>query len=537
MKRKTILAALLLTALLTALAVPAQAAVSYSVSVQPARQSVSVGETAGVAVQLAGANTWSAGEFRFTYDAARLAFDESASALPENCAVTGAAGRVTLRVYGAEKNIRTPIKLAFRVIAVGEAKVTLTHAWVDAGVNADKDTPAAKITAAVAVIDCLGEGFRVTLPDWFTGEDTAYKGEDYLFSAKDKNYTYTFTGTTMGGAAAAVDADDEGTNFRIANVNGDIVVRAERTPRTYRVSISGSAKPDITGAASAVYMTDYTFTLRRSDSYSYGTPEIYIGGAAFTGVRVSGSSYTIPGASITGNVVIRMNRTSLTPAQTVAITVTGSGAGDVKAPATAVVGQDYSFSYTEKEGYDYELSVTVGGRRVTPERQTDGSFLLRNVTAAITIRLEKTARTVVHVQEYVKLGKAKSLYLVTVQGPTDDGQAYTYDGSVMYRSEAYGGWAWLVLSGSEPEMLRREAPAKVSMAAAAAVTVSYGGDVNMSGAVDVNDAQLVWNMYNARYESFAAMSMEKFLRADMNGDGVLNVEDAAAAVAAGAAKQ
>ncbi len=528
--KRTAVTALLLLALLLSFTVPAQAAVGYSASVRPPRQSAAVGSTANVAVQLSGESTWSAGEFRFTYDAARLAFDEKASSLPDNCAVTNANGYLTLRVYGAEKNIRTPLTLAFRVKAAGEAKVTLTEAYVDAGVNAAKDAPKATITSAVAIIDGRGESYRVTLPDWFAGEDTAYKGEDYTFTAKDTNYTYMFTGTTMNGETVSVDADDAGTSFRIANVSGDIIVRAERKPRSYRVSISGSAKPDITGAASATYMTDYTFTLKRAGGYSYGTPEIYIGGTAFTGYRASGDTYTIPGVSVTGNVIIRLNRTALTPAQTVSVTVTGSGAGDVKAPATAVVGQNYTFSYTEKDGYDYELAVTVGGKRVTPERREDGSFVIPNVTAAITIRLDKTARTTVSVQEYVKLDKAKSLYLVTVSGPADAGQAYTYDGSVMYRSAAYNGWAWLVIYGGAPETLRREAPAKVGIAAAAATEISYGGDVNMSGTADINDVQFIWNMYNAQYESFTAMSMEKFLRADMNGDRMLNVEDAAAAL-------
>ena len=529
MKRK-IVTALLLLSLFTSLAVPAQAAVGYSASVRPPQQSVPVGGTANVTVQLSGESTWSAGEFRFTYDAARLAFDEKSSSLPDNCAVSNAGGRLTLRIYGADKNIRTPLTLAFRVTATGEAKVTLTEAYIDAGKNAANDAPKAAITAAVAIIDGRGESYRVTLPDWFTGEDTAYKGEDYLFTAKDTNYTYTFTGTTMNGETTSVDADDDGTNFRIPNVNGDIIVRAERTPRSYRVSISGSAKPDITGAASATYMTDYTFTLRRTDGYSYATPQIRIGGTAFTGFTVSGDTYTIPGASITGSVIIRMDRTSVTPAQTVPVTITGSGAGDVKAPATAVVGQDYTFSYTEKDGYNYELTVTVGGKRVIPERRGDGTLVIPNVNAAITIRLDKTARTTVSVQEYVKIDKAKSLYLITVSGPADAGQAYTYDGSVMYRSAAYDGWAWLVIYGGTPETLRREAPAKVGIAAAAATEISYGGDVNMSGTADINDVQLIWNMYNAHYESFTAMSMEKFLRADMNGDRMLNVEDAAAAV-------
>ena len=518
----------LVLALVLSSVIPTMAAGEYSASVSPARQTVSVGDSAKVLLSLGGQTTWSAGEFRFTYDSARLTFEQSASVLPDNCSVSDSGGSLTLRVYGAAKKISTALSLSFRVKATGEARVTLTAAWVDAGANACKDAPSAKITSAVAIIDCRSEGFTVSLPDWFSGSDTAYKGEEYVFTAYDKNYTYSFSGSTMGGESVTVNADADGTTFRIPDVSGSVIVQAQRTPRTVSVSISGSARPDITGANSATYMQDYSFTVNRNASYSYGTPEIFIGGTAFTGFTTAGSTYTIPGVSITGNIVIRVTRTALTPAQTVAVTVSGSGAGDVSGEATATVGEDYTFTVTKKDGYDYEIIVTMDGKRVAPKQGANGTYTIENVTGAISIRLTKTARTTVSVQEYVKLDRAKSIFLITVTGPAEDGQAYTYDGSVMYRSSAYGGWAWLVISGEEPETVRRNAPGKVSLAAAESTAISYGGDVNMSGTTDVNDAQLIWNMYNASYDSFGAMSMEKFLRADMNADGKLNVEDPAA---------
>lgn len=48
--------------------------------------------------------------------------------------------------------------------------------------------------------------------------------------------------------------------------------------------------------------------------------------------------------------------------------------------------------------------------------------------------------------------------------------------------------------------------------------------------MDINDAQLVWNMYNAKYEDFTSVNIRKFLEADMNGDKTLDTKDAAAIV-------
>ena len=56
-------------------------------------------------------------------------------------------------------------------------------------------------------------------------------------------------------------------------------------------------------------------------------------------------------------------------------------------------------------------------------------------------------------------------------------------------------------------------------------------DVNKSGKVDANDAQFVFNMYNAVYNSITdTVTVEKYLRADVNGDGIVSILDAAAII-------
>ncbi|NLK02449.1 MAG: hypothetical protein GX314_05210, partial [Clostridiaceae bacterium] len=64
------------------------------------------------------------------------------------------------------------------------------------------------------------------------------------------------------------------------------------------------------------------------------------------------------------------------------------------------------------------------------------------------------------------------------------------------------------------------------------ITLTETCDVNMSGLVDINDAQLVYDIYNGKYQDFTSVEMQKFLNADTNGDKTVNVTDAAAVVAA-----
>ncbi|MGM9655055.1 MAG: dockerin type I domain-containing protein [Butyricicoccaceae bacterium] len=72
----------------------------------------------------------------------------------------------------------------------------------------------------------------------------------------------------------------------------------------------------------------------------------------------------------------------------------------------------------------------------------------------------------------------------------------------------------------------------MAIAGGAAQEVVYSGDVNLTGTVDANDAQLVYNLYNVSYDDFSIVSMEKYLRADVNGSGNVDINDAAAVIAA-----
>ena len=103
-----------------------------------------------------------------------------------------------------------------------------------------------------------------------------------------------------------------------------------------------------------------------------------------------------------------------------------------------------------------------------------------------------------------------------------------YDGSAMFWSEKYQAYAYLVISNTE--LTKAEAAKKVTQASATKASIAYDGDVNLNVKIDVNDAQLVWNMYNAKYEDFNTVSMRKFLEADLNGDHKLTVLDAAAVI-------
>ena len=128
-------------------------------------------------------------------------------------------------------------------------------------------------------------------------------------------------------------------------------------------------------------------------------------------------------------------------------------------------------------------------------------------------------------------GEARNVYIVTAKPnlPMPEGKVFAYNGEAMFWSEEYQAYAYLVSTG---EALTAEtATAQVALTAGAAQTIDYSGDVNMSGKVDLNDAQLVYDLYNATYYDFSTVSMGKMLRADVSKDKQIYVSDVTAIVA------
>ena len=472
-----------------------------------------------------GAETsFNAYQFTLTYNPAVVTYkgvnDTKATVNDDN-------GTLTIAGYGADKTCGTPIAVTFTGKASGETAVTLNSAFADKRTNAvDQDTPAAAILNASATITVNGS-YTVSLPDWFTGADTVNPGADYTFTAKDPHYDYTFTDSTMGGSAVTVVNNGDGT-FKVTGVTGNLVIRSDRTPKTYTVTVTGTGAADATAAATAAYATDYTFTLNKDANYDY-TVAVTVGGQSCTpALAADGKTYTIPGTSITGKIVIHVTKTQKAPTTT-AITFTGSGSGDVDGGTsqTATNGQDFTFTIDEKAGYTY--TVKLGNETLT---KANGKYTIpgaRLTGAALTVTVEKTANWTVNVAEYVKLN-GKNVYLITVSGIAENGKAFAYDGNVMFTSTKYNAAAYLIISEKTLAEVKAEAQTKVSIVSAAAEAISYTGDVNGTGKVDVNDAQLVYDIYNAQHEGFATVSMLKFLRADVNGDKTVDVKDATAII-------
>ena len=512
-------------------AAEAPAFTGYAVSASEDK-TVAVGENAEVKVAVSNSNsavtTYNAYDLTMTYDTDKLTY-VSCAAADENAVVKeDVPGTIRVIGFGGDKTLDTAAAtLTFQAKGVGDAEVKLTAAKVDIGSQAvGNDAPAAFLLDDTTVIKVTG--YTVTLGEGLSGESTVAPGADYTFTAIDAgNYDYVIS-ATMGGETTTANDNGNGT-YTISGVTGNLVINAAMTPKSYNVTVEGTGAGDVTAADKATYNTDYTFTVTEDGNYTYNTT-VTVGGKTYSLGAPENGKYTIPGTDIKGDIVITVTRT-VKPSSVVSVTKPDY----VKGNDTATKGQDYDFTVEKEDGYDYsEPTVKVGGVDVTDKlvKKENGIYTIpgSTITGNITIEVTKTAAVAVDVTEYITLN-GKVMYLVTASGNFAEGQAAKYDGVSMFWSEKYNAYAYLVISADNLEAVKAEAAGKVKVAeGTAAGTVDCTGDVNGTKVIDVNDAQLTYDMYNTKYSSFDVVSMLKFLNADVSGDKKVNTADATAIV-------
>ena len=540
-------------------------ATGYTVSMGADQQLVS-GQKVRIPVTVAssekGITGFNAYDMTFTYDPAALTLNTTSNAAA-NLTVEDNNGTVRVRRYGDTVVLGEALALEFTANKATSSTVTLTAAKFDLDANSiNFDAPAATISDADTVVNA--NNFTVTLPDEFTSDAETRlvpSGGSFTFKPVDSHYTYTFT-VKMGDTAKeglTFGADD---TYTIENISGNVVVTCTgKTPKQYDVTynINTDVEQDVTrGPEKATYLKDYSFTVtpRAGITYdvSYSTPST----AGTTKILIptvndNGTiTYTVPANRVVEDLRIYV-RSSAT--EGIPVVITGNGAEDVASGNASSMGRNmpYYFTLNQRENCDYTVTAyyqplntpTASKRPATVRSLGNGKYVVEAVNYNdylyrysnwwnLVVKVEKVSHSAeeVSVSTYLELND-KTMMLITVKGTPEGGKAFTYDGNTMYKVNAYGTdqYAWLVIVGKGQTLTQEEAAAKVAISAADnVVTITPSFDVNMTGKVDVNDAQLVYDMYNGTYSDFTQVSVEKFLRADVNATKAVDHTDAVAIV-------
>lgn len=480
-----------------------------------------------------GETTYNAFDMKFSYDNTVLKLDMEKTNT-EGYRVYPLSSTVRVQRYGKAAELGQALTLRFIAVGQGSGEVKVMSACVDTNANAiEFDAPDAIVLNNTTTITV--SGYTVDLPDDFKRTDAdgsvIEAGGNLTFVPKDPNYDYTVT-VTVGGVEATPTIGEDGT-YTVPNVNGNVVVTSTKTPKSFNVTLGDNT----TGAATATYMKDYTFKLTPEDGYTYNMA-VTIGGKDYTGFAAQANddgttTYTILGADVTGDIVISSNKQVKLPA-TFTVTFEGTGAGDAKGESTVQEKTDYTFTVDKKANFEYTITATMGGKDVTVTEGENNTYTISNVSGDLVITIEKksTLTMEVAVSEYVQLDD-KTVFLVTVTGTPEEGKAFAYGEDVMYKTTAYGEnvYSWLVIVNKGETFDKATAAAKITQASATAEEVTQSYDVNETNLVDINDAQLTYDIYSGKYTDFEKVSVRKFLRADVTSDKVVNSADAVAVIA------
>ena len=555
-------------------ATPIPTATGYSVSMGANQQAVG-GQKVRIPVTVAssekGITGFNAYDMTFTYDPAALTLNTTSDSAA-NLTVEDNNGTVRVRRYGDTVALGEALALDFTAKKAGTSTVTLTAAKFDLDANSiNFDAPSATITDADTTVKAL---WNVSLPDGFVsaaadGSTLVEDGADFTFKAVDPNYEYTLRITTNG---QTQEVTVKGGSCTIENVTDNVqVTMVSKVGRTYTLKFIGSGVDAglVTPTTATVqYPNDYDFTVKFPGTGYKTTVKFAPSDNKFDVERLENGDYAykLLGNYLVGDengeITVTVEKVENTAKKDIIVAGSGSEAFSADNSLTFYAGENYTFKLDKNEQYyDYELVVWYTDSsnhtvRPTPKDNGDGTYTIVNMpNADMHITINKMAKALdpdaVDVVKYLELDN-KTMYMVTVWGElshTNLGStnttyiAYTYDDNLMYDTSYYtapngtkGASSWLVIVDKGEEFTKEEVLKHLKLVESTQEQnknislVYFGIDPNVNGSkggqLDINDVQLVYDMYNSLYENFEQVSVKKFLLADQTLDRQLNSADA-----------
>lgn len=553
---------------------PIPTATGYSVSMGADQQAIG-GQKVRIPVTVAssekGITGFNAYDMTFTYDPAALTLNTTSDSAA-NLTVEDNNGTVRVRRYGNTVALGEALALEFTANKATSSTVTLTAAKFDLDANSiNFDAPAATITDADTTVKAL---WNVSLPDGFAsaaadGSTLVENGADFTFKAVNPNYEYTLSITTNG---QPQEVTVKGGSYTIENVTDNVqVTMVSKVGRTYTLKFIGSGVDAglVTPTTATVqYPNDYDFTVKFPGTGYKTTVKFAPSDNKFDVERLENGDYAykLLGNYLVGDengeITVTVEKVENTAKKDIIVAGSGSEAFSADNALTFYAGENYTFKLDKNEQYyDYELVVWYRDSsnhtvRPTPKDNGDGTYTIVNMpNADMHITIHKMAKALdpnaVDVVKYLELDN-KTMYMVTVWGElshTDLGStnttyiAYTYDDNLMYDTSYYtapngtkGASSWLVIVDKGEEFTKEEALKHLKLVESTQEQnknislVYFGIDPNVNGSkggqLDINDVQLVYDMYNSLYENFEQVSVKKFLLADQTLNRQLNSADA-----------
>lgn len=543
----------------------------YSVSMA-ADQQVAAGNTVSIPVTVASSKAkitgFNAYDMTFTYDPAALTLNTTSDDAA-NLTVEDNDGTVRVRRYGATQALGEALALDFTAKKAASSTVTLTAAKFDIDANSiNFDAPKATISDADTTVKAL---WKVTLPDGFLstaadGSMLVEDGKDFTFRATDTHYEYVLK---INGTLVEMNTAKYTIKNVTANQNVEFVAKTGKTYTIKYVVDKTTAENKATVAdlveytgTTVQYPNDYKFTVKFPGTGYMVWPSVAPRQNTWDYVRQEDGAklYTLSGASLVGDdnneITITLTKSKNTSLHNIVVTGSGADAFSESNALTFYSNENYTFTLNKSDYYDYTIAVWYEERAAFVPMEYkdngDGTYTIVDMpTYDVSIRITKTAKAIdpdtVEVLKYLELDN-KTVFMVRVLGSlsaynnidkTTSYIGFTYDGQRMYVPSCYKAndgmsySVYLVILNKDEILTKEDAVAKLGVETRTEQenkdqALAVGDDVNEDeyNRRDVNDVQLIYDLYNGAYDSFETVNMRKFLKADVNGDRALNSQDA-----------
>ena len=543
-------------------------ATGYSVSMG-ADQQVAAGQKVRIPVNVASSEKkitgFNAYDMTFTYDPTALTLNTKTGDA-DNLTVEDNNGTVRVRRYGATQALGEALALEFTAKATATSTVKLTNAKFDLDANSiNFDAPDATISDADTVVKGL---WKVTLPDGFlstaaNGSMLVEDGQDFTFRATDTHYEYVLK---INGELVEMKTAKYTIKNVTANQNVEFVAK---NGKTYTIKFEVEDNTTTENQATVADLVEYTgTTVQYPNDYKFtvkfpGTGYVVRASVAprqntwdYVRREDGAKLYTLSGASLVGDdnneITITLAKSKNNSLHNIVVTGSGADAFSESNALTFYSDENYTFALNKSDYYDYTIAVWYEewAKFVPMEYKNngDGTYTIIDMpTYDVNISITKTARAIdpstVEVLKYLELNN-KTVFLVRVQGSlsaynnidkTTSYIGFTYDGQRMYvpfyqssgtAYQAVNGMSYsvyLVILNKDETLTKEDAVAKLGIVTS---TEQENKDQTLKVGSDVNDVQLIYDLYNRQYDSFETVNMRKFLKADVNGDCALNSQDA-----------
>lgn len=531
----------------------------YTAAISTANNTVTEGEDISVTVTVSG-GTYNAGEIAVSYPNSIMSYKEYSTSSDEITIDTNTAGKIYIVDKGSNNASGTTYTLTFTATDVGTGEVTLdSAAFGTREESITSDLNVAAVSGSPIAVTVNAKTFSIVFPAdsvaggyLFATEQTPTQGTDLTFTATNSHYIYTNVVAKVGDDAnnatevAITGNQANGWTIPGASITGNIYVTATVNGVSYAVNYSytdkdGQLQADKDG--DATYGTDYTYAMPdgeaavdATDGFHYEVETVTVDGAALADnlytQNVNAKTVTIYGSAITGEVVITLKKVT-DSADSWKVTVEADNsiaAGEYSYNTTVEKNTQATLNIIPLTGYSYNVTAkTADDGAEVKLTQTGNTYTTESgVTEDIVFVIERTVTTegVFSVTLFLEggMGDSKNQNMYLVKMITDLGtKHYTCNGNAMFWSDEYQANCYLVIASDEPTA----ADLTFTIAEGAAETITYDMDVNGSDIVDANDAQLAYDMYNKYYNVINEnVTIEKFLKADADHSGAIDVSDA-----------